>query len=1054
MYAVRRALVAGVWLAACLFPATALAAGDFVTFETGQVRPLALSPSGARLFACNTPDDRLEVFNVSATGLRHVASIPVGLEPAAVAARTDDEVWVVNHLSDSISIVDVSVVPPRVVRTLLVGDEPRDIVFAGFDRSRAFVTAAHRGQNNPNDPQLTTPGVGRADVWVFDATNLGNALGDTPLAILTLFADTPRALTVSPDGATVYAAAFLSGNQSTAVSFGSTTTPPTTDANGVPGPAVGLIVKFNPVSDRFEDQTGRNFDFAVGFSLPDADVFRIDALATPPAPLPGPGPGPIQGRPFTGVGTILFDMAVNPITGHVYVTNGDSHNEVRFEGPGGGGTTVRGHLAEARITILDPISGSVRPRHLNKHIDYDVVPSPAGTIERSLATPLGMAVTPDGATLYVAAFGSGAVGVFDVAQLEADTFTPSTADHIAVTGGGPTGLVLDAPRGRLYVLTRFDDGVSVIDTATRSETQHIRLFNPEPEHVVAGRPFLYDATTTSSNGEAACASCHIFGDFDSLAWDLGNPDGVVMPNPNPFKLALGNRDFHPLKGPMTTQSLRGMARNGPMHWRGDRTNPLDPLDEVGAFKQFNQAFVGLLGRDTQIDGSAMGAFADFILDVTYPPNPIRPLDNSLDADQAAARDFYRTVVSDLFAPCNGCHTLDPSVGAFGTDGFSTFEGETQHFKIPHLRNLYQKIGMFSGSSFGANPQIRGFGFLHDGTVDTVFHFHGAAVFNLTDAERRQMEQFMLAFDSDLAPIVGQQITLTDGNAAVVGPRVALLEERAAAGECDLIVKASIDGALRGWQRRSNGTYRSDRAAETPLTSAQLRALADSPDQPLTFTCAPPGSGPRMGVDRDRNGILDGDEAGAGALVLLPTSKLALTGTSAARGKMTFLARTDFAPTANRIVPPPPGSAGDPSLGGGALMVYNAARITADGVAVDLPAAGWQRVGSAAAPRGWTFRSPAGTGPVRRLKITADRLSVKVGGATWGYSLDEAQQGRIAVRLALGAGGLGWCAEAPARVDGLPPTTARNDRVGRFVGQPRTPPPTACTATPGGEFPVL
>jgi hypothetical protein len=134
------------------------------------------------------------------------------------------------------------------------------------------------------------------------------------------------------------------------------------------------------------------------------------------------------------------------------------------------------------------------------------------------------------------------------------------------------------------------------------------------------------------------------------------------------------------------------------------------------------------------------------------------------------------------------------------------------------------------------------------------------------------------------------------------------------------------------------------------------------------------------------------------------------------------------------------------------MVYNAARITADGVAVDLPASGWQRLGSAGAPRGWSFRSRGG--PVRRLKITADRLSVKVGGATWGYSLDEAQQGRIAVRLALGAGGLGWCAEATARVDGLPPSTAKNDRVGRFVGQPRTPPPAACTATPGGEFPVL
>lgn len=64
----------------------------------------------------------------------------------------------------------------RVVRTLLVGDEPRDIVFAGPGRNRAFVTTAHRGQNVPDDPQLQTPGVGRADVWVFDADRLGGTL--------------------------------------------------------------------------------------------------------------------------------------------------------------------------------------------------------------------------------------------------------------------------------------------------------------------------------------------------------------------------------------------------------------------------------------------------------------------------------------------------------------------------------------------------------------------------------------------------------------------------------------------------------------------------------------------------------------------------------------------------------------------------------------------------------------------------------------------------------------------------------------------------------------
>src|SRR5436309_8532853 len=182
------------------------AAASFVTFETGQVRPLALSPDGTQLFAVNTPDNRLEIFSVASGGLTHTGSVPVGLEPCAVAARTNGEVWVVNHLSDSVSIVDVAAAPPRVTRTLLVGDEPRDIVFAGPGGNRAFITMAHRGQNSGVPlADLTTAGIGRADVWVFDATNLGTSLGGTPLTRVTLFGDTPRALAVAPGGGTVYA---------------------------------------------------------------------------------------------------------------------------------------------------------------------------------------------------------------------------------------------------------------------------------------------------------------------------------------------------------------------------------------------------------------------------------------------------------------------------------------------------------------------------------------------------------------------------------------------------------------------------------------------------------------------------------------------------------------------------------------------------------------------------------------------------------------------------------------------------------------------------------
>src|SRR5262249_7823926 len=153
-------------------------------------------------------------------------------------------------------------------------------------------------------------------------------------------------------------------------------------------------------------------------------------------------------------------------------------------------------------------------------------------------------------------------------------------------------------------------------------------------------------------------------------------------------------------------------------------------------------------------------------------------------------------------------------GQFGTDGFSSFEQETQLFKIPHLRNLYQKVGMFGmpqiaftngGNNGDQGAQVRGFGFLHDGSIDTVFRFHNADVFNRVqfgfninpngfpngapgDPQRRQVEQFMFAFDSNLAPIVGQQVTLGPSSGADAQQRADLMMTRALTGECDVVVK--------------------------------------------------------------------------------------------------------------------------------------------------------------------------------------------------------------------------------------------------------------------------
>ena len=928
----------------------------FVEFESGHVRPLAMSPDGSTLFAVNTPNGTLEIFDLRSGAPVFASRVAVGLEPVAVSARSNTEVWVVNQLSDSVSIVNLSAAPrvdgresrepaeaariPRVVRTLIVGDEPRDIVFAGKPQ-RAFITTAHRGQQRTDpslanvpgagDPQFTTAGIPRADVWVFDPaatdTSLGNSMGGVPLKIISFFTDTPRALAVSRDGKTVYAAGLKTGNQTTSVLYErvctgfQATTPcklsdgtmspggnpgPATDSTGQPAPLTALIVKFNNATGHWQDELNRVWDNSVRFTLPDNDVFAFDANAL------------TQTAAYAHVGTTLFNMAVNPVNGNLYVTNTDSVNNVRFEGPGTfAGHTVQGHLAESRVTVIS--NGTVAARRLNKHLDYTKLAGTTGfdptAATHSLAMPLGMAITADGKTMYVAAFGSSRIGKFLTSEIEADTFDPvaDSTNYIPVSGGGPSGLLLDPARNLMYVSTRFDNAIKTIDLSAQSEVAHVSLPNPEPATVIQGRPFLYDATHFSGNGEATCSSCHIFGDNDALAWDLGNPDNAVSTSPisinlgafvsNPLAAALISipfqvngsgsvTDFHPMKGPFTTQTLRGLATSGAMHWRGDRsTGPAgtSATDPNVSFLNFGPAFQSLIGSATQPSAAQMQAFADFQLAVMPPPNPVRNLDNSLTAAQQAGQAFFSgTRPSDgLNSPladlalgqpasftCNGCHTLDASQGFFGTGGHQSFENLPQIVKIPQLRNMYDKVGMFGTpvvSFYGAadsgamGNQIRGFGFTGDGGTDTLFRFMSSTVFNPTsnsgfpqqspDTTRRAMEQFMLAFDSDLAPIVGQQVTLTAANTATAGARIDLLIARASATfvskslggtvkECDLVAHLTIG--------RRRATYLYDPVAHNFLgedgvrvADQAMRSWASTPGQEITYTAATPGSGMRL-----------------------------------------------------------------------------------------------------------------------------------------------------------------------------------------------------------------
>jgi len=314
-------------------------------------------------------------------------------------------------------------------------------------------------------------------------------------------------------------------------------------------------------------------------------------------------------------------------------------------------------------------------------------------------------------------------------------------------------------------------------------------------------------------------------------------------------------NFHPMKGPMTTQSLRGIISNEPLHWRGDRAS----------LANFNPAFQSLLGGPRQLTTDEINAFTTFVRTLTYPPNPNenpdRTMPNPATGPSAArgAQLFNATTFDAGVFTCNQCHTASPGFGP-GTNKLiipAIALGESQDFKVPQLRGEYQKLGLLNAPG----EQISGFGFIHDGSIDNVFDFLHAPVFNFqSDSQRRDVEQFVLAFDTGTPPAVGLEITVNSSNksATATTARVNLLMSQASAGNCDLVVRGIYNGVPRAFLFSGNGQFQTNRQSEAPVTSQTLLQAAGDGSE-LTFLGVPTGAGRRLSIDHDGNGILDGDE---------------------------------------------------------------------------------------------------------------------------------------------------------------------------------------------------
>ncbi len=885
------------WLLLLFGVGSAAAEVPFVNWENHPVRALDLSPDGRTLAVAHTADQRVQLFDVSAGEPEPLGHVMVGVDPVAVRFRTAGELWVVNHVSDSVSIVDVAA--RRVVRTLATEDEPFDVAFAA---GKAFVSCS---QTNA--------------VLVFDA--------QAPAAAqrVAIRGEDPRALAVSADGRSVYVAIFESGNATTILGgglmnpgiglpnvvgdprgpYGGVNPPPNAgsvfdpprDPSSTP-PPVGLIVRKDG-GGRWRDDNGSDWTRFVsgadaaasgrrpGWDLPDRDLAIIDSAS-------------LDVRYVSGLMNMVMALAVNPVSGRLAVVGTEAINEVRFE------PKVNSRFVRVQLALVDPQQSSAQIGDLNPQLDYALTTLPPEQRSASIGDPRAVVWQADGQRAYVAGLGSNNVVAIDAQGQRVGA-------PIAV-GQGPVGLALDEPRGRLYVWNHFDASLSTVDLATRAEIDRRARFNPLPIAIRAGRPLLYDTHLTSGLGQAACGSCHVDARMDRLAWDLGDPSQPPKAfNQNCLTQSIrACTAFHSMKGPMTTQTLQDIIGHEPHHWRGDREG----------IEAFNPAFEGLLGNHRLLSAVEMQAFEDFLASITFPPNPYRNLDNSLptalplDGHFTSGRfamaglplgvgnavrglQLYTTGLLDPPFQCVSCHTLPtgmasnaplrlPQIGLptggstlpHGPQGENhlglvSVDGSTNiSIKVPHLRNQYDKVG-FETTQL---ENTAGFGFLHDGSVDSIARFLSAGTFTVrSDQEVADLVALMLAFSGSefpttpigtLPPVqqtppsrdshaaVGKQLTLTSGSAPA---DFGTLADLAAAGKIDLIARSGAAGYA--YDRGTNSMLSDDGSAAQSISALRAQASAS---QPQTWSAVPAGLGRRLGIDRDGDGVVDRLEIAQGS----------------------------------------------------------------------------------------------------------------------------------------------------------------------------------------------
>jgi YVTN family beta-propeller protein len=642
------------------------------TYTSPQSNPIAACPEKNLVFVASTTSNRVDV--IDTTSNTNIGNVPVGMEPVGLAIKPDgvggcgDELWVSNHVSDSVSVIDI--VPAsasylQVVETVqsidpitraTTFDEPVGIAFAE-DGSKAYVALSSRDQ------------VAVVSTSSYSVTST-----------LDIPAQDPRALVVRNGRLFVFP--FESNNQS---EFSACQV--LVVLGGQPGDqcTIGLSGLVDFLTDPNLSGNVRNIVIDPDVADRDLFVFRTsdDTLL----------------EAVDGLGTLLYGAAVDA-SGNVLVTQTEARNADNGD-EGMNLIDLDNRMFLNQVTRVDCSGGDGNPCGSPTRFDLEPVPPVQPLRANALATPFGAALTDDGSTLVATAAGTSRVFTLNAS-------TGAVLD-IQDVGAIPFGVALisTGATGTAYVLNTLDNTVSVVAVgasgALAAPSATIPVGNdPTPEPVRLGR-IAFNNALASDTGTFSCGSCHPFGHTDQLLWRVGGGTATVDDEIR------------------STMPIRGLRDTVPLHWDGVPGDPFgggngaigsggsapancNLADQHTCFVNLTEgALSGVMCDQTgacpaggsQLDADDRSDMASFMESVSYPPARMRAPDDVLTGNAVNGfRDFFMDRGSNVGGSPSTCADSDAGCHELPL-GTATNSETLAGFDAPTMRGMTDRFLQFS-----------------------------------------------------------------------------------------------------------------------------------------------------------------------------------------------------------------------------------------------------------------------------------------------------------------------------------------------------------------------